>query len=93
MEVTVSEVNGNVSVVETPVRSVFFISYLFVCRFCLFVCLIEMPIRRDAVFLFWYTVSMAWHPTLTTGVLPLVGLTYMNTQIFLAIRYRKDFLQ
>ena len=33
-----------------------------------------------------YTVSLIWHPTLTTGVLPLLGLLYMNSHIFLTIR-------
>ena len=42
--------------------------------------------RRDPTFSFWYTLSLIWHPTLTTGVLPFIGLVYMNTQIFLTIR-------
>jgi hypothetical protein len=42
--------------------------------------------RRDPTFIFWYTLSLIWHPTLTTGILPFIGLVYMNLQIFLAIR-------
>ena len=42
--------------------------------------------RRDPTFIFWYTLSLIWHPTLTTGVLPFIGLVYMNMQIFLSIR-------
>ena len=42
--------------------------------------------RRDPTFVFWYTLSLLWHPTLTTGVLPFLGLAYMNSQIFLKIR-------
>ena len=33
-----------------------------------------------------YTLSLIWHPTLTTGVLPFLGLLYMNCHIFLSIR-------
>jgi hypothetical protein len=40
----------------------------------------------DPTFIFWYTLSMAWHPTLTTGILPFIALFYMNTQIFIGIR-------
>ena len=42
--------------------------------------------RRDPTFIFWYTLSLIWHPTLTTGVLPFIGLVYMNLQIFIGIR-------
>ena len=42
--------------------------------------------RKDPTYIFWYTLSMIWHPTLTTGVLPFIGLLYMNLQIFLGIR-------
>jgi hypothetical protein len=42
--------------------------------------------RRNPTFIFWYTLSLIWHPTLTTGVLPLIGLIYMNLQIYLTIR-------
>ena len=34
-----------------------------------------------------YTLSLIWHPTLTTGVLPFLGLLYMNCHIFLSIRF------
>ena len=37
-----------------------------------------------------YTVSLIWHPTLTTGVLPLLGLLYMNSHIFLTIRWSSN---
>ena len=33
-----------------------------------------------------YTLSLMWHPTLTTGVLPFLGLLYMNSHIFFTIR-------
>ena len=33
-----------------------------------------------------YTLSLIWHPTLTTGVLPFIGLVYMNLQIYITIR-------
>ena len=46
--------------------------------------------RRDPTFIFWYTLSLIWHPTLTTGVLPFIGLVYMNTQIFLRIRWESQ---
>ena len=42
--------------------------------------------RRDPTYIFWYTLSLIFHPTLTTGVLPFLGLAYMNTRIFSAIR-------
>jgi hypothetical protein len=42
--------------------------------------------RKDPTYIFWYTLSLIWHPTLTTGVLPFLGLLYMNIQIFLCIR-------
>ena len=42
--------------------------------------------RNDPTFIFWYTLSLIWHPTLTTGVIPFVGLVYMNLQIFVAIQ-------
>ena len=37
-----------------------------------------------------YTLSLIWHPTLTTGVLPFIGLVYMNLQIFLGIRQSRQ---
>ena len=42
--------------------------------------------RRDPTFIFWYTLSLIWHPTLTTGILPFIALVYMNLQIFVGIR-------
>ena len=39
-----------------------------------------------------YTLSLIWHPTLTTGVLPFLGLLYMNCHIFLSIRWHKRFI-
>ena len=49
--------------------------------------------RRDPTYIFWYTLSMIWHPTLTTGVLPFIALVYMNLKIFIGIRKtRKVFL-
>ena len=41
--------------------------------------------------LFRYTLSLLWHPTLTTGVLPLLGLAYMNMNIFVSIRCATKF--
>ena len=46
--------------------------------------------RRDPNFIFWYTLSLIWHPTLTTGVLPFIGLVYMNLQIFIGIRQSRQ---
>ena len=46
--------------------------------------------RRDPTFIFWYTLSLIWHPTLTTGVLPFIGLVYMNMQIFIGIRQSRQ---
>ena len=45
---------------------------------------------RDPTFIFWYTLSLIWHPTLTTGVLPFIGLVYMNMQIFIGIRQSRQ---
>ena len=42
--------------------------------------------RKDPTFIFWYTLSLAWHPTLTTGILPFIALLYMNMHIFIGIR-------
>ena len=49
--------------------------------------------RRDPTFIFWYTLSLIWHPTLTTGVLPFIGLVYMNMHIFLKIHQSRQVLQ
>lgn len=48
--------------------------------------------RRDPTFIFWYTLSLIWHPTLTTGVLPFIGLVYMNMKIFIGIRQSRQIL-
>ena len=48
--------------------------------------------RRDPTFIFWYTLSLIWHPTLTTGVLPFIALVYMNVQIFIGIRKTRKVL-
>ena len=42
--------------------------------------------RKDPTFIFWYTLSLLWHPTLTTGVLPFIALGHMNYRIFTGIR-------
>ena len=42
--------------------------------------------RKNPTFIFWYTLSLIWHPTLTTGILPFIGLVYMNIQIFITVR-------
>ena len=44
------------------------------------------PTRRDPTYVLWFTLSLLWHPTLTTGLLPFIGLTFMNTRIFISIR-------
>merc|ERR1740128_657198 len=48
--------------------------------------------RKDPTFIFWYTLSLAWHPTLTTGILPFIALFYMNTHIFVGIRKSRQIL-
>ena len=45
--------------------------------------------RKDPTFIFWYTLSLIWHPTLTTGVLPFLALAFMNLKIFLGIRKQR----
>ena len=45
--------------------------------------------RKDPTFIFWYTLSLIWHPTLTTGVLPFIALSFMNLKIFLGIRNQR----
>ena len=47
-------------------------------------------VRKDPIFIFWYTLSLIWHPTLTTGVLPFIGLAYMNMKIFIGIRQSRQ---
>ena len=46
--------------------------------------------RRDPLYIFWYTLSLIFHPTLTTGVLPFLGLTFMNLKIFIGIRSTRE---
>ncbi|XP_023322269.1 FMRFamide receptor [Eurytemora carolleeae] len=48
--------------------------------------------RKDPTFIFWYTLSLAWHPTLTTGILPFIALLYMNMHIFIGIRKSRQIL-
>ena len=43
-------------------------------------------LRRDPDFIFWYSMYIIWHPTLTTGILPFIVLTYMNTRIYMEIK-------
>ena len=43
--------------------------------------------KRKVETLTRYTLSLLWHPTLTTGLLPFLALLYMNSQIFLTVRY------
>ena len=46
--------------------------------------------RRHPTYIFWYTLSQIWHPTLTTGILPFICLAYMNTKIFYEIRRNRS---
>merc|ERR1712154_154564 len=48
--------------------------------------------RVNPTFVFWYTVSLIWHPTMTTGILPFIALSYMNLHIFLKIRQSRQIL-
>ena len=34
--------------------------------------------RSDPTFIFWYTLSLIWHTTITTGVIPFIRLVYMK---------------
>ena len=43
-------------------------------------------LRRDPDYIFWYSMYIIWHPTLTTGILPFIVLTYMNTRIYMEIK-------
>ncbi len=38
--------------------------------------------RLNPTYIFYYTISQIFHPTLTTGILPMAALIYMNTHIF-----------
>ena len=42
--------------------------------------------RQDPTYIFWYTVSMIWHPTITTAIIPFVALSYMNFHIFKGLK-------
>jgi len=42
--------------------------------------------RQDLTYIFWYTVSMIWHPTITTAIIPFVALSYMNFHIFKGLK-------
>lgn len=48
--------------------------------------------RKDPEYIFWYTLSLIWHPTLTTGVMPFLALSYMNLRIFMGIRKTRKIL-
>merc|ERR1719412_1249083 len=48
--------------------------------------------RHHPTFIFWYTVSQIWHPTLTTGILPFFCLAYMTFKIFCEIRRNRSLL-
>merc|ERR1719210_593822 len=50
------------------------------------------PTRLNPTFIFWYTVSLIWHPTITTGIFPFIALSYMNLHIFLKIRQSRQIL-
>ena len=39
-------------------------------------------IRLDPTYMLYYTISQIFHPTLTTGIAPMVALIFMNTSIF-----------
>ena len=36
--------------------------------------------RLNPTYIFYYTISQIFHPTLTTGILPMAALIYMNTK-------------
>ena len=38
--------------------------------------------RLNPTYMLYYTISQIFHPTLTTGLLPMAALIYMNTKIF-----------
>jgi len=48
--------------------------------------------RKNPTYIFWYTLSLIWHPTMTTGILPFIALSYMNLHIFLKIRQSRQIL-
>ena len=39
-------------------------------------------IRLDPTYMLYYTISQIFHPTLTTGIGPMVALIFMNTSIY-----------
>ncbi len=39
--------------------------------------------RLNPTYMLWYTISQIFHPTLTTGILPMGALIFMNLSIFL----------
>jgi hypothetical protein len=38
--------------------------------------------RLNPTYMLYYTISQIFHPTLTTGILPMAALIYMNASIF-----------
>ena len=38
--------------------------------------------RMNPTYMLYYTISQIFHPTLTTGILPMAALIYMNASIF-----------
>ena len=48
--------------------------------------------RQDPTYIFWYTVSMIWHPTITTAIIPFVALIYMNLHIFKGLKQSRKVL-
>ena len=38
--------------------------------------------RLNPTYMLYYTISQIFHPTLTTGIIPMVALIFMNTSIF-----------
>ena len=41
--------------------------------------------RKSPNYLLYYTISLLIHPTITTGVAPMVILAFMNASIFLTV--------
>ena len=48
--------------------------------------------RLNPTYMLYYTISQIFHPTLTTGILPMAALIYMNTHIFLGKLWRVKIL-
>ena len=38
--------------------------------------------RLNPTYMLYYTISQIFHPTMTTGIIPMVALIFMNTSIF-----------